>query len=89
MNSLAALKRRLTKGTEVTLVEYDLSFPHRYFGIPRKIEIVQTSGIMFEGGSWLYFPSAKIVKFYKDNPDKFGIWERGKIILVYVIGAKE
>jgi len=43
---------------------------HKYYGIDRKAEKIQTQSLMFIGGSWLYFKDI--------NPDK--IFSQGFII---------
>lgn len=56
MKTLSELKR-CKVGDELKLV-YSFFMPHKFLNIPRKIEKMQTNALMFEGGSWLYFPKA-------------------------------
>jgi hypothetical protein len=34
---------------------------HKYYGIDRKAEKIQTNSVRLEGGSWLYFKSIKAI----------------------------
>lgn len=51
--------------------ETEQNIPHKYLNVPRKIEKLQSNSLMFEGGSWLYFPKSKDISFekylYNDN----------------------
>ncbi len=58
MKTLADFKR-LQEGTSLTLVNAVGMPNHPWLNKPRIIEKKQTNGIKFEGGSWLYYPSAK------------------------------
>lgn len=75
--TFAALKRKLTVGTTLTMVSHDW-FPNGpLIGIPRKIKTVQTNGIQFEPhqegkqGSWLYWGKASE---YTITEDCFTVW---------------
>lgn len=57
MKTLADLKRTLTVGTRLTLIDTNM-VGHKYLNITRAIEKVQTNSIKFEGGSWLEFGKA-------------------------------
>jgi hypothetical protein len=57
MRTLTDFKRELSAGKTVTLIH--ASGKHKWLGVPRKVEKVQTNGVMFEGGSWLYYSAAK------------------------------
>ena len=65
MKSLAELKRLLTVGAHVTLIKSTIHAPanHKYLNTPRTVEISQTNGVMFSGGSWLYHGKAKDYRF--------------------------
>ena len=65
MKTFADIKRKLTKGTELKCVRNDHSDKH--LNITRKIDVVQTNAVRFEGGSWLRFPKAKYVEILGDN----------------------
>ena len=58
MKTLADFKR-LGKGSELTLIKAVGMPNHPWLNKPRTIEIKQTNAIRFEGGSWLYYPTAK------------------------------
>lgn len=62
IKNLAELKRILKVGTMVTL-KHCSYMDHRFVGLKRKITIVQSNAIMFEGGSWLKFEKASDYKF--------------------------
>lgn len=42
-------------------VRYVVTSPktHKYYGVPREADIIQTNAIRFDGGSWLYFADVK------------------------------
>lgn len=50
--SKAEIIRRLREGETVIVVSPKT---HKYYGVERKAEKVQTNAVKFEGGSWLYF----------------------------------
>ena len=66
VSNLTALKRYFKAGGRVELVEYlyhDKPTDHANLFTVRKPEIVQTNGVMFEGGSWLMYGVAKDWQF--------------------------
>tara|TARA_R100001086_G_scaffold127845_1_gene66172 strand:- start:2205 stop:2477 length:273 start_codon:yes stop_codon:yes gene_type:complete len=69
MKTFSDVKRKLTKGTELKCVRNDHT--DKYLNVTRKIDVVQTNAICFEGGSWLYFPKAKYVEILGDNAFSF------------------
>ena len=69
MKTLADLKR-LKVGDRLTMIS--AHYPGRLLGTTRAIAKMQSNSLMFEGGSWLYFPKAKD---FKGTPDGFEIWE--------------
>lgn len=90
MQTLADLKRRLTVGTRVTLVE---CMPgHKFFNIPRFVIKVQTKQISMhpdkdatKGGSWLEFPKVANLRL---GEDWFTVLpeQEGDSVLTYKIG---
>jgi hypothetical protein len=52
MKTKTDLKKYLSDKGKVKIVHPQ---GHKYFGIVRKADKVQTNAIRFEGGSWLYF----------------------------------
>lgn len=84
MKALADLKR--VKVGDVFTMTYRIfsdssSRPHKWLNVPRRIEKVQSNALMFEGGSWLYFPKAKA---FRAEPDGFSILnDVGNIMLTY------
>ena len=71
METFSDVKRKLTKGTELKCVRNDHSDKH--LNITRKIDVVKTNAIRFEGGSWLHFPKAKYVEILGDNAFSIGM----------------
>ena len=56
--TLAAMKRRINAGATITMTGHD-RFPNgKLIGVPRTAITVQTNGVQFEGGSWLFWPKA-------------------------------
>ena len=88
METFSDVKRNLTKGTELKCVRNDHSDKH--LNITRKIDVVKTNAIRFEGGSWLHFPKAKYVEILGDNA--FSIvggdfaYEKGKTMTYELVG---
>ena len=50
MKTFSDVKRKLTKGTELKCVRNDHT--DKYLNVTRKIDVVQTNAICFEGGSF-------------------------------------
>ena len=69
INNLAELKR-LEVGRKIKLIEVSGMDSHKALNQIRKIDIIQTNALRFEGGSWLYFPKSF----------EFESWENGFII---------
>jgi hypothetical protein len=68
--SLAAIKRRLQLGSKIQMVRHDWGpggKPHEKVAAVRTVKIVRTTGVMFEGGSWLYWPKADEVLETKEG----------------------
>ena len=65
MKTLADFKR-IGKGSTLTLIKAVGMPEHPWLNKPRKIEIKQTNGVRFEGGSWLYYPPAKEFRIEND-----------------------
>ena len=67
MKNLAELKRNAQKYTfEMFYHHWEggiLPDNHKFKNFKRKVKILQTNAIMFEGNSWLYFTKAKDFKF--------------------------
>ena len=80
----AELKRKLTVGTKLTLLESNIP-NHKYLNTTRKIVKQQTNGIRLEGGSWLGLGSTgeKAEDFSFQN-NGFTL-EKGDVKLVYRI----
>ena len=64
MRTVADLKRKLTVGTTLTLKA--CYFYHRFLGIPRKINAVNTVGFQV-GGSFMDWPKAKELTWHSPN----------------------
>jgi len=80
----AELKRKLTVGTKLTLVDTNLT-GHKYLNVTRKIIKQQTNAVKLEGGSWLGLGSTgeKASDFsFQDNGFTF---EKDHAKLVYRI----
>ena len=57
--SLAAIKRSLQVGAKVIMVRHDWYPTGKLMGVERAVIHVQSNGVQFAGGSWLYFKAAK------------------------------
>ena len=66
MKILADIKRRMTIGTKMTLIDSSMK-NHRYLNLPRKIDLVQSNAVRFSGGSYLQYPKANEVSIIDDN----------------------
>ena len=86
VNSLTAFKRYLkTRGaTCLTSYEYHgLPCGHKNLGVIRKPKIVQSNAVQFEGGSWLYFDTAKDWSFFSKDEKNFAVNDCGFCKLTY------
>jgi hypothetical protein len=71
MKTFAEVKNRLVKGAVLTMVRHD-NYPNGVLiGVPREVAIRQSNAVMFEGGSWFYFPKASEIRVLGDN--EFGV----------------
>lgn len=80
MECLADLKR-LKVGDRLRLVYSHLQ-GHRFLNTTRAIEKKQSNAIKFEGGSWLYFPTAAE---FKGTNDGFMVMEGDTTFLKYMV----
>ena len=75
MNTFADLKRRLVKGTKLTMVRHDWYPNGKFMNVERTVIKAQGNAIAMavdvedENGSWLYWPKASEVKI--TGPDTF------------------
>lgn len=64
VKNLAEFKRWLTTpGATVTMIRHDWYPTGKLMNVPRTVLTLQTNGVQFFGGSWLYFRSAKEYRF--------------------------
>ena len=68
--SLASIKRNLKAGAKVVMVRHDWYPAGKLMGVERAVIRVQSNGVQFEGGSWLYFKAAKE---YRDTTNGFQV----------------
>lgn len=60
MKTAADVKRRLSvKGVKIVMTKHDWYPNGKLIGVVREVETIQSNGVKFSGGSWLYFKSAK------------------------------
>ena len=60
MKTAADVKRRLSvKGVKVKMIRHDWYPTGKLIDVVREVEKIQSNAVMFQGGSWLYFNSAK------------------------------
>ena len=69
--SLAAIKRSLQVGAKVVMVRHDWYPTGKLMGVERAVIHVQTNGVQFAGGSWLYFD--KGAKTYRTTATGFQV----------------
>jgi hypothetical protein len=81
--NLAELKRWLAQpNATVTMIQHDWDKPmivqsnlgpvmlskiKKLLNVPRTVATLQTNGVQFQGGSWLYFKSTKEMRFDPEN----------------------
>lgn len=73
--SKADIKRRLSAGERVKIVS---PMEHKFYGVIRKADKIQTNAVRFEGGSWLYFNDID-----KETPNGFTLKPLGDSAVSY------
>lgn len=73
--TLAEMKRRLAGGATLRLVRFESQtagewheYDHKYLGVTRTVEKLQSESVRLEGGSWLTFDKAATWQ-YRETPE--------------------